>query len=39
MIDLQKGEFRTLTKKLHALSKHTTTLLGRAACDARWLPT
>jgi hypothetical protein len=34
-IDLFKGEFRA-PKKLHALSKHVSTLLGHEASNARW---
>jgi hypothetical protein len=37
-IDLQNGEFRVPIDKLHTLSKYASTLLGRAASTARWLP-
>jgi hypothetical protein len=37
-IDLLKGEFRAPDDKLQALSKQASTLLGRAATTARWLP-
>jgi hypothetical protein len=38
-IDLQEGEFRAPIDKLHTLFKHASALLGRAACNTRWLPT
>jgi hypothetical protein len=37
-IDLPKGEFRAPIDKPHTLSKQASTLLGRAACNVRWLP-
>jgi hypothetical protein len=37
-VDLLNGEFRAPTDKLQALAKHASTLLGRAATTARWLP-
>jgi hypothetical protein len=37
-IDLQKGEFRAPFDKLMTLSKQASSLLGRATCNARWLP-
>jgi hypothetical protein len=37
-VDLMKGEFRAPTDKLHALAKHASALLGRAATTTRWLP-
>jgi hypothetical protein len=37
-IDLLKGKFRAPYDKLQALSKQASSLLGRAATTARWLP-
>jgi hypothetical protein len=37
-IDLLNGEFRAHVDKFQALSKHASTLLGREASTARWLP-
>jgi hypothetical protein len=37
-IDLEKGKFRAHIEKLHAISKQASALLGRAGCNALWLP-
>jgi hypothetical protein len=38
-VDLQLGMFRAPPAKLLQLAKHASSLLGRAASNARWLPT
>jgi hypothetical protein len=38
-VDLQLGIFRALPAKLQQLVQHASSLLGRAASNARWLPT
>jgi hypothetical protein len=37
-VNLQKGEFRVPPDKVHTLAKQASSLLGRAALNARWLP-
>jgi hypothetical protein len=37
-IDLRTGEFRAPFDKLQVLSKHASSLLGRAVSTASWLP-
>jgi hypothetical protein len=38
-IDLQLGMFRAPPEKLRQLGHHASSLRGRAASNARWLPT
>jgi hypothetical protein len=38
-VDLQLGEFRAPPAKLQHLARQASSLLGRAASNARWLPT
>jgi hypothetical protein len=38
-IDLHRGMFRAPPEKLRQLAQHVSSLLGRAALNARWLPT
>ena len=38
-VDLQLGEFHAPSAKLRQLAQHASSLLGRAASNARWLPT
>jgi hypothetical protein len=38
-IDLISGEFRAPQDKLRKLAQQASSLLGRAASNARWLPT
>jgi hypothetical protein len=38
-IELDRGKFRAPTEKLHNLTQHTSSPLGRAASSARWFPT
>jgi hypothetical protein len=37
-IDLHKGEFQAPNAKVCALAKQATSIIGREATDARWLP-
>jgi hypothetical protein len=38
-VDFQRGMFRALPAKLQQLAQHASSLLCRAASNARWLPT
>jgi hypothetical protein len=38
-VELQRGMFRAPPAKLQQLAQHASSLLGRAASNARWLPT
>jgi hypothetical protein len=38
-VDLQLGIVRAPPAKLHQLAQHASSMLGRAASNARWLPT
>jgi hypothetical protein len=38
IVDLERGEFRAPADKLHTLAKQASSLVGRAASNARWLP-
>jgi hypothetical protein len=38
IIDLKKGVFRAPIDKVLTLSKQPSALLGRAVCNARWVP-
>jgi hypothetical protein len=38
-VDLHLGMFRAPSAKLQQLARHASALLGRAASNARWLPT